>query len=324
MKGRVGMGSLGDLPTDKILEYAVLAERNEFDSIWIAGHILYRDPFGLLSAVATRTSKIKLGVGVTSAYARPIATLAMNVATLDEISKGRVLLGIGTQIRFWNQLGVMDKRPLATLRKTINILRRILAGENITFADETINISNGKLEFEPWRREIPIYIGAIGPKMLELAGEIADGVILSSMCSPDYVKYASSKIKNGARKVGRKPDDIDVACYILTWASKDDSVVLPSVKKWIASFVSVKGREIMLDKNTYDDIILNSIRRFVREGKFSEASELVTEEMIRSVSVSGEGTEFRAKLKKYLSAGVKLPIILPIVTDLKSLISFLE
>ena len=128
VKGRVGMGSLGDLPTDKILEYAVLAERNEFDSIWIAGHILYRDPFGLLSAVATRTSKIKLGVGVTSAYARPIATLAMNVATLDEISKGRVLLGIGTQIRFWNQLGVMDKRPLATLRKTINILRRILAG----------------------------------------------------------------------------------------------------------------------------------------------------------------------------------------------------
>jgi 5,10-methylenetetrahydromethanopterin reductase len=274
--------------------------------------------------MAVLTKKVKLAVGVTSPYSRAIAVLATTAATIDEISKGRFMLGLGTQPRFWNQLGVEDENPLTTIREAVGIVRRILAGETVSYEGKMIKLRGAKLEFNPPRNQIPVYLGAIKPKMLELAGEIADGVVLSAMCSPDYVKYALNKVKDGAKKAGRNFDEIDIACYVLAWSSKDDVQALPLVRKWIAAFLGPKGREIMLGKGTYDDARIESIRKFVAEGKLSEAGELVTEEMIDSISVNGDDAEFRHKLKRYLSAGVKLPIIQPVTGDLKNLLPFLE
>src|SRR5215813_7052438 len=173
------------------VEHAKLAEELGFGTCWIPED-LYRGAFTLASAIASATRSLRIGLGVLNPYVRHPATIAMELGALEEISKGRTVLGIGAGLRTWveGQLGIPYAKPAAAMRETIEIVRALFAGGDVTYAGKVFKISNLNLHFGPPRAQVPTFLGVLGPKNLEMAGQIADGLILSVMTSPAYTRYA--------------------------------------------------------------------------------------------------------------------------------------
>ena len=189
-------------------EFVALGKRAEelgFSTFWVPEDPFWRGAFALASAIACGTSKIKIGLGIVNPYTRHPALTAMEFAALDEVSDGRAILGIGAGLKDWieGRLKIPYTRPTAAMRETVEIIRRIFRGEDVTYAGRVFSPERIKLSFKPVRAEIPIYLGILGPKNCELTGEIADGLLLSVMSSPAYVKFAMDHVRRGLAKSGR-------------------------------------------------------------------------------------------------------------------------
>ena len=211
----IGLGIAGTLPSvEEIGQWAKTSEKKGAESIWCAEDYYYREGFSQMTYLASLTRKSKIGLGVTNPYTRNVALLAMSIATVDQLSQGRAILGLGCSLRTWinEQMGILYTSPIKTLRDYINVIRRIVSGENVSYRSRFIDISNVKLIFKPYRSTIPIYIAAVGPNMLKMAGSIGDGVLLTTGCSPKYIQKAIKYIKQGAKNNTRMPE---IAEYIL-------------------------------------------------------------------------------------------------------------
>ena len=184
---RFGAGLLGHYsrayPVSRVAELGALCERLGFDSYWIADQRWMRDVWVSLTATAMRTSRIQLGTRVTDPYVRHPALTAVAIASLDELSGGRAILGLGAGGSGFREMEIERKKPVVALREAIELIRRLLAGEQTEYTGELVRFRRGGLEFAT-RRDIPVVIVARGPKILELGGRIADGVMVASMASP--------------------------------------------------------------------------------------------------------------------------------------------
>jgi probable F420-dependent oxidoreductase len=201
------------LPPKLALEYGVQAEERGFRNAWFP-EITFGDAFGPATAVATRTSRIGLATGVVGIWSRSPVTMALQAATLNELSEGRLVLGLGVQARGYVEgwHGQRYERPIRAMREYVAILRRALAGEPVTYEGEIFSVRNFQLMVQPPERPLRIYVAAIGPQMLRLAGEIADGVI-GYFWSAAYVRdVVVPRLREGAERAGRPLDEIDVAC----------------------------------------------------------------------------------------------------------------
>ena len=201
------------LPPTLQLDYGVRAEERGFRAAWFP-EITFGDAFGPATAVATRTSRLGLGTGVVGIWSRSAVTLALQAATLNELSNGRLLLGVGLQARGYVEgwQGQTYERPVRAMKEYVTILRRILAGENVTFEGEIFSVRNFQLQMQPPERPVRIYMAAIGPQMTRLAGELADGII-GYFYSAEYVRETVlPNLSVGAERAGRTLDDFDIAC----------------------------------------------------------------------------------------------------------------
>ena len=195
------------------IDYGVRAEERGFRAAWFP-EITFGDAFGPATAVATKTSRLGLGTGVVGIWSRSAVTLALQAATLNELSGGRLLLGVGLQARGYVEgwHGQVYERPVRAMREFVTILRRILAGENVTFEGEIFSVRDFQLQMQPPERPARIYMAAIGPQMTRLAGELADG-ILGYCYSAEYVRESVlPNLRAGAERAGRSLDDFDIAC----------------------------------------------------------------------------------------------------------------
>ena len=210
------------LPVNDILEISKAAERRNFGYLTVA-ESFYRDAFALSSAIATVTGEIKLGTSVMPIYTRTPFQLGMGLATLHELSRGRVGflgLGVGYRDRTEQYFGIKQKGQIARMREYVEIIRRLLSGEDTSYNGKLFQLDKfPKLSSKPLN--IPIYFGSSGPKMLDLSGEIADGVILNSISTPEYVEFAKGKIAAGALRAGKDPSDIELGHSII-YAIADD------------------------------------------------------------------------------------------------------
>ena len=195
------------------MEYAQYAESRGFEAVWQAESRLVRDAIVPMAAFAAVTSKIKVGCGVINNWTRNIGLLAATFLTLDDLAPNRIICGIGA---WWDPLaknvGIERKKPLMAMRETIEVMKRLLAMERVTFHGEFHHVDGIELDVVHGRREprnVPIMIGATGDAMMELAGEIADGVVLNYCVPPEYNIDALKHLEIGAKKAGRKLDDID-------------------------------------------------------------------------------------------------------------------
>jgi 5,10-methylenetetrahydromethanopterin reductase len=186
-----------------LMEHARLIEELAFGTLWYADERFYREPYVGLAACALATERLKLGTGVTDPFTRHPALTAAAIASLDELSHGRAVLGFGSGISGYHNLGITLGRPAKRLREAIHILRGLLAGKRVTYEGETLSIRNGALKFEPYRTDLPIVLAGDGPLVLQLAGEVADAAMVAHCASPRILKSKLQSVRLGQQRSSR-------------------------------------------------------------------------------------------------------------------------
>ena len=308
---RVGVGFSGGMSPQDIVECVKVAEELGYESAWVAeGH--GGDQFSVLTACALATEKIKLGTSITSVFVRTAPTIAMAAASVDYFSNGRFILGMGTshKVQVEPEHGLEFTKPVQRLRECVDIVRGILKDSDVNYHGEIYDIDRFDLWFEPLRKEIPIYVAAVFPKMLEICGEISQGAILT-WCTLDHAELAAWHVGVGARNAGRAPGDVEVASLLPCAVSDNREAARDLMRQPIASYAGrfPRYRKLMVDAGFPDEI--EKVRVAWQAGNIQESLNLVPGALIDKIGLVGTADEVQEKLADYRKAGITLPIVSP-------------
>jgi 5,10-methylenetetrahydromethanopterin reductase len=303
-----------------MVRYSQYAEKHGFESVWIAESRLARDAVVPVTAIATDTRRIKVGAGVINTWTRNAALIAQTFATLDELSDGRVMLGLGA---WWDPLaqkvGIERTKPLQCMKEYVQVIRRLFKAEEVNFEGEFVRMHGVKLDTlhgtgeRP--RAVPIYVGGTGFQMLELAGEIADGVLLNYLVSPKYNEKAIESIKRGAQKAGRKVEEIDTPQLIACSLDEDADKAIRLAKSHVTMTLGQQPH-IMKASGVGEDLIKAVQERMggwpAKPGGIERAAEIVPDDIVRMLTASGSPADCKKKIKEYMATGCKSPLLLPL------------
>ena len=302
----------------ELKEYGRIAEDNGFESLWVTERYFHEETFSLLGFLAAPTQRIKLGVGVVNPYTRNPALLAMASATLDRISGGRFLLGLGRSepAVIQDKMGIAYGNSRAVLVETVQHLRSLFAGERVTTTSGRYRLSGVRLATTPIQQRLPIYLAGIGAKGLRLVGEIADGVVLNAYIPPAYVHYAVAEIRDAAKAAGRNPNAIDIACMLVVRLTDDPASMRMTLKPRIARLLEEPHvGEILLEKGGFDPGILKPLRETIKQDGEKAAAKFITDTMVDAFYLVGPADDCKARIEEYRKAGVDAPLLLPRLED---------
>jgi 5,10-methylenetetrahydromethanopterin reductase len=292
-----GIEFVPDESVYKIGYMAKLAEESGFSNIWITDHYNNRDVWTTLAVLSMMTNKISLGTGVTNPYTRNAAITASSIASINELSGGRSILGIGPGDKAtFDKMGIEWDKPLTRVKESLLAIRAFLAREQVNQA----GFKGAQMAFAT--KKIPIYIGAQGPKMLELAGAIADGVLINAS-HPDDFKFAVPMIRQGAEKAGRKPEEVQVCAYASFSADKDPAKAV-NASKIVVAFIVAGSPENVLERHGIGQEEARAISDAIARYDFKAAMASVTARMTEAFSVSGAPVDCRARVDELLKTGV--------------------
>ena len=299
MRIACSLGSL--LSVEEVLHCSKSISNSKIDSIWIP-ETWGMENFSTMSAVASNTDSQKIGSSIINIYSRSPSTIAMGAATVDILSKGRLILGLGTSSMPIVEDFHGDKfsNPVQRMKEYVEIIRLALSKKQMNYSGKVFQLNNFTLLIEPKRKSIPIYLAAINEKMVNLTWEIADGVIF-------YLRPLEEMKKTITKMQSKKR--IDVTCQIITCISKDSEIAISRAKRTLAFYISVGNiyREF-LSKNGFQNETNNIFDEFKKSG-FKSNHELVTEKMLNSLCIAGNPNESKKQLQKFRDSGVDLPII---------------
>ena len=300
-------------PADS-LELARLAESRGYEMVWVpegSG----RDSLTQLAFLAPQTQTIKLATGILPIYYRTPMLTAMSAAGLATLSQGRFVLGLGVghQPSVENVHGIPFRRPLTHMRETLVLARRLLDGESVSLAGRQFNVGNASLGGAAPSQRVPIYVAALGPRMLELTGELADGVLLNWTAS-SYLEQAVRHLRRGAEKAGRDPSEIDIAGYVRVAVSDNLQDARASLQEQIARYASNP-----FYCNFFRDMgfgpEMAAAADAIGRGDLREASGCISVEMQDQVAVVGSAGECRAEIERRRGLGLDLPVVAPFTVD---------
>ena len=311
MKQRIGIGFSGGPNASEIVACVTLAEKLGYESAWVAeGH--GGDQFAVLSACAVSTERIMLGTDITSVFVRTVPTIAMAAMTVDELSKGRFILGVGSshRVQVVPEHGVAYTKPLTRVRETVEAVRQLVQTGNLRYEGETFTIEKFDLWFTPHRPRIPIYIAAIFPKMTALTGEIADGIILTRS-TLETAATARTHIAEGAAKAGRNVSDVTVTTLLPTAVADTMAEARDQIRPGLALYAGFFPRYNQLMASQGFEAEAHDIARAWKAGDREAAIRAVSDAMIDETSVAGTPEYCLERLDRYRRSGVDLPIISP-------------
>jgi 5,10-methylenetetrahydromethanopterin reductase len=300
------------------MELAQYAEAKGFEAVWQAESRLVRDAIVPMAAFAAVTQNIKVASGVINNWTRNIGLLAATFLTLDDLAPNRVICGIGA---WWDPLaqkvGIDRRKPLLAMRETVEVLRRLLAMETVTFHGEfhyvdgiTLDVVHGRKE----PRNVPIYIGATGMKMMEMTGEIADGVCLNYLVNPKYNAEAMDALERGAKKAGRSIDDIDRPQLVICSVDHDRKRALDMARKMMVQYLGQQPH--LMKASGVSQELLDEIHQVLTwpatEEEIEAAMHLVPDDVVQMATASGSPAEVKAKVREYISSGATCPILYPL------------
>ncbi|MES0360241.1 MAG: LLM class flavin-dependent oxidoreductase [Anaerolineales bacterium] len=308
------------------LDYVQYAEQRGFEAVWQAESRLVRDAIVPMAAYAAVTERIKVGSGVINNWTRNIGLLASTYLTLDDLAPDRIICGIGA---WWDPLarnvGIERRKPLTAMRETVEVLRRLLNLERVTFHGDFVHVDGIELDVVHGRREprnVPIMIGATGDKMMELTGEIADGVVLNYCVPPEYNERALELLARGAKKAGRKMEDVDRPQLVVCSVDLDREKAIDTTRELLTQYLAQQPH-IAKASGVSQDVVDNiqSILGWpATKEQIQQAKHLVPEELIHRITASGTPEEARIKVEEYRSNGCTSPILYPVGGDVKLLI----
>ena len=308
---RIGVAFSGGLIASEIADCAERAEALGYESIWVAeGH--GGDQFAILAACALRTRRIRLGTAISSVFVRTAPTIAMAAATVDELSGGRFVLGLGSshRVQVGPEHGVEYSKPLGRVRDTVAIVRTLIREGEVSHAGETVRIDDFDLWFQPLRREIPIYLSALFPKMTELCGEIADGVILARSTLAG-AGTARAHVAAGAARAGRDGTAIEIGSMLPASVAPDRKAALAAARPGLAFYAGFFPRYNRLLAESGFAAEAGAVAAAWAAGDTAGAARAVTDEMIAATGIVGTPVECRGRIEAYRASGLDLPIISP-------------
>lgn len=299
------------------IELARYAEQKGFDSVWVCESRLVRDAISVIGAMAAVTEKVKLGTSVINNWTRGPALTALTFSTLYEISRGRVILGLGA---YWDPLawkqGIERRKPLKAMREYVEVVRRLLRLDTVTYEGEIVKVRGLRLDLgygEPQTpKNVPIYIGATGLKMAELAGEVADGILLNSPISAEYARQCAEALERGANKVGRDASSID-RLQLLDCSMMDDGDKARDLSRYVLALYLGQQPHIMKASGINEELVREIGCALggwpPKEGGLQAAMELVDDSIVNKLTVSGTPEECRRTVKKYVEAAGSSPVL---------------
>ena len=304
---------MGDAPLAAVVARAQLLEKLGYDQLWMADERLMRNVYACLTVAALETSHIGLGTAVTNPYTRSPALTAAAIATVDEASGGRTVLGLGAGGGI-GQYGIDRAQPAIALRETIEIVRRLTSHERVNFEGKVFSMREAELNFPPLRT-IPIYLAARGPRILELAGESADGVIIGGFALRSGVDFAKSCVQTGLDHSGRTWTQLEVVSWLYTSVDDDPEKAAEAVT-WLVFTSLITSRPIL------DEIgiaLPTALRDHLERTGWSFTPDsiavgktLLNAEILDAFSVTGTPTECARKLSEVARMGVDQIAMVPL------------
>jgi alkanesulfonate monooxygenase SsuD/methylene tetrahydromethanopterin reductase-like flavin-dependent oxidoreductase (luciferase family) len=305
-------GTGSELSARDVLELARQAERAGFESVWLNEDI-GRDSIAMLAAISTTTTSIGIGTAIVNVYTRSAFQIAMAAATLDELAQGRARLGLSIGHHPWNDLahGIPLEAPLARLREYVEFIRKALSGKPFTHDGRFFFGVNSKLGVNQPRADLPIYIGATGPRMVALAGEVADG-LLTNVVSPYYIaNFTAQHFRDAAHKAGRDPSQLELVAIVTCCAHDDRLTALGYARTtFMQRFRANPVRMVETQHPQYrDELVL--LRDLMDRGDIERARDRVSEPLATSFIAAGSGADIRRALDSYFTAGCTHVIVAP-------------
>jgi 5,10-methylenetetrahydromethanopterin reductase len=305
-------------PIRQAMEFVGYAEAKGFDAVWQADSRLVRDAVVPMSAFAAVTERITIGSGVVDCWTRNPARLASTFSTLDDLAPGRVVMGIGA---WWDPLaakvGIDRRHPLQVMREVVTVVRALLHNETVTYHGEYVHLDGVELDYvyqERQAKDVPIYIGATGMKMMELAGEIADGVVLNYLVSPEYNQQAIAALEVGLARSGRTIDDVARPQLVVCSVHEDRAVALDRARLMVTQYLGQQPH--IMKASGVPQTLLDRVGEVLTwpasHEQVAAAARLVPDEIVQMLTACGTPEEARQRVSHYVRNGCTCPILYPL------------
>jgi len=326
-KGSIGLGLNTTMTAQALAKWSKKGERYGFDSISLSEDPYFRDCVPLMTVLALNTSKARIATSIVNIYTKHPVYMAMAAATIDEISGGRLVLGIGRGVRslIEGELKIEYGSPLKYAEEYLLCLRRLLAGEEVSFQGKMLNMTGARLHFAPLRKHIPTLLAAMGPKTLGLASRCADGAILNSCTSVRHAGESSQVLRSNWRGRG-KPE---LVCALWTSISNDKQKALDSVRTSVGFLLSIPTfGELFLKQSRLPTDCLEALRKefhweegvgdpmwHLAKGDPLRVKEFVDDRIVDALTVVGTSEECRKRIADYHEAGVTTAMVNPMTPE---------
>jgi 5,10-methylenetetrahydromethanopterin reductase len=300
-----GVGLFPTEPLPKMIHLAKVTEELGYSHIWVGdSHLIWREAYVNMTAIALSTTRVKLGTGVTNPLTRHPSVVASAYATLEEYAPGRTVVGIGLGDSSVETMG-MKPAKLSYFEKTIAQMRELLDGKEV-------QLETGKIHLlHPCKNRVPIYIAASGPKMLELSGRIADGIIVLVGVADEYIAHARERIAAGAKAAGRRAEDINLVLWV-PCAVSDTAPAKDAVKAHVARVVA-HPLPYVLDPN--EQKVLEEIRKtydyYHHMDQQANHAEVIPDWLVDKFAIAGTVAECRAQVERIKKTGIQQIAIIP-------------
>jgi 5,10-methylenetetrahydromethanopterin reductase len=313
-------------PMADAIEHARYAESRGFEAVWQADSRLVREASVAMAAFGATTESIKIGSGVIDVWTRNPARLASLFATLDDLAPGRVICGLGA---WWDPLaakvGIDRSRPLRVMREVVSAVRGLLANETVTFDGYFVHLDGVEIDYvhqERKPKDVPIYVGATGMQMMELTGEVADGVVLNYLVSPDYNRTALEHLAIGAARAGRSLDDLDRPQLVVCSVDNDRQAALDGARLLVTQYLGQQPH--IMKASGVPASLLEEVAKILTwpatHEQVVEASKLVPDDIVQMICAAGTPEECKAKVAEYVASGCTCPILYPLGPDVSYMI----
>ena len=290
-----GVAIRDPLPWRDLVEIVKTAEQTGYEALFVP-ESSGREAFSTLAGLSGQTEALRLGTGIVTIVARRLSTTAVAAATVHEISGGRLILGVGT--------GPVGPGALDRLREFVTLLRSALEGEEVQMPEG----GRFRLAFQPGHGPVPIWIAALNPKAMRLAGEIADGVLLN-WCPPERVAFARERIREGANAAGRDPASVTLAVYVRACVGQEPVAAMAALAAMAAQYASYPAY-----RRQFEAVGLGEQARAAAEALATGRPDRVPEDLVHRVCLMGEASEALGGLRAYVDAGADLPVVYPVPT----------
>ncbi|HSA91634.1 MAG TPA: LLM class flavin-dependent oxidoreductase [Terriglobales bacterium] len=299
---RFSIAFQGSKPLKEYIRLARMVEQYDFDAITVYDDLMFKPTWPILTLIAEHTERVQVGPAIVHPFLVHPAYTAGNLAELDEISEGRAILGIGRGA-FYEFLGIHPERPITAVREAIRLIRRLLAGDRTPFQGQVFTATpEASLRWKPLRADVPIFVGTWGPKMCQVAGELATETKSDCLWNPDYVKIIRQNIDMGARRAGRDPKDIGIAAGPLCAISNDREAARKMARLALAVYLPYLHPMTEVAGIAPEEI--RRVREAAARGNFEEGATYVSDLSVQKCSVAGRPSDVIPQMETMIAAGV--------------------